>query len=100
MIDEKISKGVLYKLNEFTAMAKEDHSLRKNNTTINIEDLASFLLWRANLKYCLIRNAAKKLKGDDKNKAIDQIILDTVKWLESYEGKFKISLWQILYDYR
>jgi len=95
---EIVNNAMLFRLNELITMVKQEREIQKGGYAVYLEDMEC-LKWRAKLKYTIIRNAAKKLKGEEKNKAIDDV-MNIAKWLHDYAGGVKIPLWHILYNKR
>jgi len=96
--DEIINNAMLFRLNYFAQMAKQEKQLRTLKEDIGIEEWEC-LKWRAKFKYHLARNVGKKLKGDEKKEAIKEVE-KAAAWLYEYGGAFKIPLWQIIYNQR
>jgi len=78
-------------------MRKQEQVLLENKTVF-VEDMEC-LKWRARLKYSVVRNAGKKLQGDEKQKVINEV-MEVANWLEQYGGALRIPLWQIIYNNR
>ena len=89
---------MLFRLNELIGMAKQEKEIQRAKYSIHIEDMEC-LKWRARLKYSVVRNIGKRLKNEQKERAIEEV-LTTMKWLDEYAGGMKIPLWQILYNNR
>jgi len=97
--DGIVNNAMLFRLNEFIAMAKKEKEIQKASYIISMEDMEC-LKWRARLKYSVVRNVGKKLtKEEEKEKAIDEVMV-LLQWLDKYRGGMKIPLWQILYNNR
>jgi len=95
--NDQINKAMIYRLNDFIGLAQmEKHIL--NQKEIYIEDMAC-LKWHSMFTYTTERNVGKGLKTDEKNK-IKIEFSKSIEWLENYGSKLKISLWDILYNYR
>ncbi|HHW20433.1 type III-A CRISPR-associated protein Cas10/Csm1 [Thermodesulfovibrio thiophilus] len=94
---EKINNAMIYRINEFINMRKQEQALLENKTVF-VEDMEC-LKWRARLKYSVVRNAGKKLQGDEKQKVINEV-MEVANWLEQYGGALRIPLWQIIYNNR
>jgi len=95
----KIGKGLLYQLNEFIAMAKKERQIRDAKRSIDLRDM-SCLAWRSKLTYSATRNIGKDLSKEDRQNALDDVVSKLPIWLNDYNGKLKIALWQILYNQR
>ena len=93
-----INNAMLFRLNELIGMAKQEKEIQRAKYSIHIEDMEC-LKWRARLKYSVVRNIGKRLKNEQKERAIEEV-LTTMKWLDEYAGGMKIPLWQILYNNR
>jgi len=99
LITEKINNAMLFRLNELIEMRKQEEELKlRNNGAIHIEDMEC-LKWRTFLKYTIARNIGKKLKGEERQKAINEVI-QVVEWIENYPGTLRIPLWQVIYNHR
>lgn len=94
---EKINNAMLFRLNELTEMREQEKAIQKN-AYIPIEYMEC-LKWRARFKYTTVRNTAKKLKGEERKKAIEEV-MEIADWLETYGGALRIPLWQIIYNNR
>ena len=79
-------------------MAKQEKELLEERGEIDAEDW-DCLKWKSNFKYNLVRNIGKKLKGDEKDKAIKEVE-KAAMWLVQYGGAMKIPVWQIIYNQR
>jgi len=93
-----INNAMLFRLNEIISMVKQEKEIQKVGYPIHIENMGC-LKWRALLKYTVIRNVGGKLKGEEKNRVIDDVMA-LAKWLYDYSGGTKIPLWQIIYNIR
>ena len=97
--EELITKSMLYRLNEFIRMAAEAKDLLYRKDVYFKE--MDCLKWRALFSYSSTRNIGKKIKDKKKRKQkTDELIACITKWLEDYEGRLKIPLWNILYNLR
>ncbi len=94
---ETVNNAMLFRLNELLEMAGQAEEITKSGTA-HLEDMEC-LKWRARLKYTIVRNIGKGLKGEDKEKAIKEVA-KIAEWLETYGGALKIPLWQIIYNRR
>lgn len=93
-----INNAMLFRLNTFSHMAKQEKELLEERGEIDAEDW-DCLKWKSNFKYNLVRNIGKKLKGDEKDKAIKEVE-KAAMWLVQYGGAMKIPVWQIIYNQR
>ncbi len=93
-----INKAMLFRLNTFSDMAKQEKELLEERGEIDAEDW-DCLKWKSNFKYNLVRNIGKKLKGDEKDKAIKEVEKAAI-WLVQYGGAMKIPVWQVIYNQR
>jgi CRISPR-associated protein Csm1 len=93
-----INNAMLFKLNYFSNMAKQEKELLKTKEGVDIEEWEC-LKWHAKFRYNLVRNIGKDLKGDKKDNAIKEVE-EAAKWLEDYDGTMKIPIWQIIYNQR
>jgi CRISPR-associated protein Csm1 len=94
---EMINNAMLFRLNEFIEMRRQEQELIKSGN-IYIEDMEC-LKWRARFKYTIVRNIGRKLKDDEKQKAINEA-MQVADWLEKYCGALRIPLWQVIYNRR
>lgn len=94
---EKINNAMLFRLNEFIEMKRQEQLVLANKT-VHIEDMEC-LKWRAKFKYTVVRNIGKKLKDEARQRAIDEV-MKVADWLETYGGALRIPLWQIIYNNR
>ena len=84
-IDNKdINKSMLYRLNTFIRLAKEEKEILAIKESMDIEDWEC-LKWKALFKYSLIRNVGKDFKGDQKEKSIK---FELQAHLENNTGNF------------
>jgi CRISPR-associated protein Csm1 len=97
--EELITKSMLYRLNEFVEMAAQANGLLRRKD-INFKDM-DCLKWRSLFSYFAARNVGRNIKDKEKRKQkTDELIACITKWLEDYEGRLKIPLWNILYNLR
>lgn len=94
---EMINNAMVYRLNEFIEMRRQEEEIKAGGV-VHLDDMEC-LKWRARLKYTIVRNIGRKLKGDDKEQAINEV-MQVADWLETYGGALKIPLWQIIYNRR
>ncbi len=94
---EMINNAMIFRLNEFIEMRRQEEEIREG-VTVHMEDMGC-LKWRARLKYTIVRNIGKKLKGDDKELAVNDVMM-AAEWLETHKDALKIPLWQIIYNRR
>jgi CRISPR-associated protein Csm1 len=95
---EKINNAMLFRLNELIEMRRQEQDLLKKSGSIYLEDMEC-LKWRARFRYTIARNIGKKLKDDEKQEAIKEV-MQVAEWLEKYGGILRIPLWQIIYNRR
>ncbi|TAN45544.1 MAG: type III-A CRISPR-associated protein Cas10/Csm1 [Nitrospirae bacterium] len=94
---ETINNAMLFRLNELLEMAKQEKDIISSGQ-VHIEDMEC-LKWRSRLKYSIIRNIGKNLKGEAKEAALNEA-MKMAEWLEIHGGALKIPLWQIIYNRR
>ncbi len=96
---EYINNAMLFRFNEFLNQAQIEKEILSNQIkSIGKSELES-LKWRSFFKYTLARNVAKNLKKSERIEVIKEIE-EVAKWLIEYGSKFKIPLWQIIYEIR
>lgn len=95
---DKINNAMLFRLNELIEMRRQERDLLTKSGSIYLEDMEC-LKWRARLKYTIVRNIGRKLKSDEKQKAINEV-MQVAEWLEKYGGALRIPLWWIIYNRR
>jgi len=96
--NEWITKSMLYRLNEFIHMAAmEKQVLNKDEI---LKDDWNCLKWRALFYYSAKRNIAIKKKKGEREKIAGELIGCMADWLETYGGKLRIPLWNVLYNHR
>lgn len=93
-----INNAMLFRLNTFLHMAKQEKALLEEREEIDAEDW-DCLKWKSSFKYNLARNIGNKLKGDEKDKAIKEVEKAAI-WLVQHGGAMKIPVWQIIYNQR
>lgn len=98
LAEEKINNAMLFRFNEFAAMASIEKSIREKQTLITPRDW-NCLKWRSMFRYSIIRNVGKKLKNDEKVKTVEDIEKSVV-WFEKYGSAMKIPIWKIIYNQR
>ena len=92
---EIINNIMLYRFNEFLADAQKEEGVKNGK---NLENLES-LLWRSRLCYTLYRNAGGK--DEETKKANAKKLIEKLNpWFGKYGSKFKVALWQALYNQR
>ena len=97
--EELITKSMLYRLNEFIRMAAQAKDLLQREDVYFKE--MDCLKWRALFFYSAARNVGRNIKDKEKRKQkTDELISCITGWLEDYEGKLRIPLWNILYNLR
>ncbi|MFQ5455839.1 MAG: type III-A CRISPR-associated protein Cas10/Csm1, partial [Nitrospirota bacterium] len=92
----KINNAMLYRFNDLMYQSQEAEELIKED--ISLQDIDP-LLWRARFKYSLIRNIGKGLKQDERERVIEEVE-EVADWLYKYKGRFKVALWQVIYNRR
>jgi CRISPR-associated protein Csm1 len=100
-IEEWLSKGfisnaMLFKLNTFSNMAKQEKEIKDSKSGIQMEELECFK-WHSKFRYNLVRNVGKDC--EDKERAIKEVE-KAAEWLMKYGGAMKIPVWQIIYNQR
>ncbi len=95
---EKINTAMLYRLNEFIEMRKQEEMILKSKGDFFIEEMEC-LKWRSIFYYTVIRNIGAKLTKEEKQSLINEVI-KLSEWLQSYSGKLRIPLWQVIYNNR
>lgn len=93
---EMINNAMIFRLNELIEMRRQEEEIRSG--PVHLEDMEC-LKWRSRFKYTVVRNIGKGLRGDEKGKAIKEV-MQTAKWFEEFGGALKIPLWQIIYNRR
>ncbi len=97
--NEWLTKSMLHRLNEFISMAAMEKQVLKKKHVF--KDDMNCLKWRALFCYFAERNIGKKIEEKERRKEIvDELTTYMVKWLEEYEGRLKIPLWNVLYNHR
>jgi CRISPR-associated protein Csm1 len=94
-----VGKALLYQMNEFTQLAGMEKQIKSAKRPINLEDM-SCLGWRARLTYSATRNIGKGLERGSRQTAVDTVLQEVPLWLTDFDSKFKIALWQVLYNQR
>ncbi len=97
MNDEIINNAMLYRFNDLIDMAGREKQLLGKGT-VGLEELEC-LKWKARFKYTLARNVGKRLKGGEKQRAMEDVER-MAQWLGEYGYAMKIPLWQMLYNQR
>lgn len=101
LIDGRINKAMLYRLNELMQMAHQEKQIISEKE-LHIDEM-SCTKWRSLLAYTVERNVAKQLRGKDeetRSKQVHDAINSIADWLSEFEGKLKIAVWDILYNRR
>lgn len=93
-----INNAMLFRLNTFAIMAKQEKELLSTNEGIE-KDEWECLKWRAMFRYNLIRNIGKNLRGNERERAINDVA-NIALWIDKYGGAMNIPVWQIIYNYR
>jgi len=95
---ELINNAMMYRLNDFIKMAELEKQIKTEKEDIFLENMEC-LKWRSLFSYATARNVGKGLKGEEKERIINQFS-EAAVWLEKYGGKLKIALWDVIYNYR
>ncbi|WKZ15879.1 MAG: type III-A CRISPR-associated protein Cas10/Csm1 [Candidatus Jettenia caeni] len=93
-----INNAMLFRLNTFSHMAKQEKEILDTEEDIEADDWEC-LTWRAKFKYILVRNVGKQLKGDGRDSAIKEVE-KVAQWLEKYKNAIKIPIWMVIYSRR
>jgi CRISPR-associated protein Csm1 len=101
--EEKINRAMLHRLNILMEMRDTEARLA-NGDAININDMEC-TKWRYMLAYTTGRNALtsekyKNVDKDEKSEELEKLRVQMTKWLEKFNGKLKIPVWDILYNSR
>ncbi len=94
--DEYISNVMLYRFNNFIAMAGKEKQITAGKQSVDLRDMEC-LKWPALFRYTLERNIKKK--GKEREKAMQEVAV-MKNWLEEYGSALKIALWSQLYEQR
>lgn len=92
-----VNNAMIYRLNDFIPMAEHEKQLLEEKE-IFLEDMGC-LKWHSLFCYTSERNIGKEIKGKEKEEMIRQFSR-AADWLKEYGSKFKIVLWNILYNNR
>ena len=98
MKNGKINNAMLFRLNTFTHMAKQEKELLAAQEGVEIDDWEC-LKWRAKFRYNLIRNIGKDLIGEERDETIKEVE-KAFGWIVAYCGAMKIPVWQVIYNRR
>lgn len=98
LVKSIINNAMLFRFNTFSIMAKREKELIESET-IEAEDW-EYLKWKAMFRYTIIRNVGRKLKGEEREQAINEVNSKGAEWLMMYGGAMKIPVWQIIYNQR
>ncbi|WP_305046698.1 type III-A CRISPR-associated protein Cas10/Csm1 [Geoalkalibacter sp.] len=93
-----IGKAMLYRLNELLHLAGREQQLRAAGKPVSLADLEC-LAWRSKFHYTAVRNVGKALDKETRGKALDDV-MRMARWLDEFNAKLKIALWQVLYNQR
>lgn len=93
-----INNAMLFRLNTFSHMAKQEKEILEAVEDIEGDDW-EYLTWRAKFKYTLVRNVGKQLKGDARSTAFQEVE-KVAQWLEKYKSAMKMPIWQVIYNQR
>lgn len=97
--DSTINNAMLYRLNNLAEMVDKEQRVLEAKIPLEMDTIASYMLWRSMFKYAVIRNAGRGLKEKERQNAVEKV-LEAASWLEDFHGAFQISLWQVLYNNR
>ncbi len=95
-----INPAMLFRMNDLMEMVQAEKAIPEGQEG-QFEDM-SCAKWRSLLAYSVARNVARELKGDpDRRKeAIDTVVADLTRWLDTHRMQMKIPVWNIMYDRR
>ncbi|MEW6139416.1 MAG: type III-A CRISPR-associated protein Cas10/Csm1 [Thermodesulfobacteriota bacterium] len=93
-----VTKSMLYRLNGLIEMVAREKIVAPERLML-LKDMGC-TKWRAYLAYTIERNAAKNLKGEEREHAVESISRSMAAWMTEYAGKLRIPLWELLYDIR
>lgn len=93
-----VSRGVVYRLNEFVAMAEKEARLR-SRSRIHVRDMEC-LKWRALFSYMVERNVATEFKEEEERRKMMNDFSRVANWLDDHGGRLRIALWDVLYNLR
>lgn len=94
---ERVNSAMLFRLNEFNRMAEAEGRVRRGGACY-LEDL-DCLKWRSLFRYTAERNIGRGLKGDEREEFRKEFA-QVAEWLEEYGGRFKMALWDVIYNRR
>ena len=100
--NEWLTKSMLHRLNEFIGMAAMEKQVIEaiERRPISTDDMNCFK-WRALFYYFAARNIGKQIEEKERRREIvDELTACMIKWLERYEGRLRIPLWNVLYNHR
>jgi CRISPR-associated protein Csm1 len=95
---EMINNAMLFRLNYFIRMAGIEKEIQKEKDFC-LEDM-DCLKWRAFFRYTTERNIGKNEKEEREKMKAKEKFSQVAVWLEKYQGKLKIALWDIIYNNR
>lgn len=93
-----INNAMLFRLNTFSSLARQEKCLLGLKEGIDIEEW-NCLKWRASFKYTLARNVGRNLRGSERAEAIREVEM-AADWFSRYGGAVKIPVWQVIYNRR
>lgn len=96
MDDGWINNAMMYRFNLFIDMAEQEKRILETGDA-DADDI-SCLKWQSRLAYTIGRNVGRGIKDDAKLEK--RISASTSAWLTKYGGKFKIPVWDSLYNSR
>jgi hypothetical protein len=96
-LDEFLSRGALYRLNDLCSLAAEEERL-------SVLGVVSWhrlqcVKWPAFLRYFLVRNMRRGL-GETWETQYQIVVTKLYEWLVKYRGRFVLALWPLLYNTR
>jgi CRISPR-associated protein Csm1 len=100
MEEGMINNAMLYRMNGLVDMAaRAADLLETRNGEITVDDMEC-LKWRALFKYTTERNIAKHVRSEEQKKLLQRDFEQAAGWLETYGGRLRIALWQVMYNNR
>ncbi len=92
-----LSRSMLYRFNHLINLAEKEQKVTQESR-IEMADMEC-LKWPAMFRYSLARNIDKRLKGEERERAITEVV-ELAQWLKTHRGAVRIPLWHILYEIR
>jgi CRISPR-associated protein Csm1 len=97
-LDKKyISPAMMYRFNQLITMAGRE-KVALESSEVHLEDLDA-MKWRALFHYSIQRNVDSSLKGEERQRAVQEVGL-MADWMNRYGAATRIPLWHLLYDRR